>query len=79
MSWNYRILKDDVTDPNWVSYSVIEAYYDDEGHVMSYCPASIKGWEDLDDLIGTIELINKIRKHGEPVLVLSELNKEWSK
>jgi hypothetical protein len=46
-------------------HHIVEVYYDGD-RPSSWCPGSLDGWEDYDDLIGTIELM-RMAKY-KPVL-----------
>jgi hypothetical protein len=58
MSWNYRILSEG--DGDHRVYFVAEVYYDKEGNPKNWSERDfnpLKGWDDQDELRGTIEQI----------------------
>ncbi|QRY51706.1 hypothetical protein [Mycolicibacterium septicum] len=59
MSWNYRVVVEDLGE-HGTAYSIREVYYDDDGKPRAWSgqdfnPVSM--WEELDDLKGTVKLL----------------------
>lgn len=78
MSWNYRILAEVVGD--YTEYYVAEVYYDKDGNPKAWSDReefnALRGWEDLEDLRGTIQQIQAAL--DKPVLrVMGEKLVEW--
>lgn len=56
MSWNYRIVTETVNSVNL--YWIAEVYYDKNGNPDSCSGREfnvLSDWDDIDDLIGTVE------------------------
>jgi hypothetical protein len=68
MKWNYRVAVNVDDD----CYDLIECYYNTNGDIISWCAASVSGWENKEDIKGTLELMLKAFDK-EPV----KLEDEW--
>lgn len=56
MSWNYRVSTKTVDGV--VLYGVVEVYYDSDGNANGWTDfVDPNGWEDIDDLKGTLSLM----------------------
>lgn len=82
MSWNYRIgtkmmHPSNAKFPTWREFLIIECYYDASGEIANgYAePNILSGWDSLDDLKGTIELLNKMEG---PILDLDNFPNIWN-
>ena len=76
--WNYRILSEVVGDHT--EYFVAEVYYNDAGETRAWSERDfnpISGWDDLEDLKGTIKQVQDALE--KPVLrVMGNKLVEWS-
>ena len=61
MTWNYRVLREECADMDF--FKIIEVYY---GDGLSWCDASIDGWNSPDELKGTLEKM--LEAFDKPVL-----------
>ena len=90
MSWNYRIgtrnfsYKNTFPDNPKLSehederlFSIIEVYYDKDGRPKGYGDNGkvLNDWEDLSDLIGTIDLVKLALE--KPIIDLDNFPNEW--
>lgn len=53
MKWGYRILK--TYDEETISYSMVEAYYDEDDKIVDYTSASVEEWDSVDSLQSTLK------------------------
>lgn len=70
MSWNYRVVAEDLGE-HGTAYSIREVYYDKDGKPkgstgQGHNPTSM--WGDLEDLKGTVKLLQGA--FGKPVLTV---------
>jgi hypothetical protein len=92
MSWNYRICthvfsykKTFVNNEKLASiedqrlFSIEEVYYDENGKPHSHTKGKnpLGNWEDLSDLIGTVDLIKLAL--SKPIIDLDNFPNEWKK
>jgi len=90
MSWNYRICthvfsyKKAFANNSKLSenkdqrlFSIEEVYYDEDGkpHMHTSSKNTLGNWDDLDDLIGTIDLIKEAL--SKPIIDLDNFPKEY--
>lgn len=69
MTWNYRVLREN--HGSWGDYyKIVEAYYTGD-EVTGWCDASVDGWDDYDDLKGTISKMQEAFE--KPTLIKEEL------
>lgn len=57
MSWNYRVCR--YTTQGVVLVSLVEVYYNAAGEPESYGLASVTDWETVEDLRGTVALMQE--------------------
>lgn len=82
MSWNYRIGTKIVGNtpvyPNgWREFLVIECYYED-GVPVSYCERNpVGGWEDINDLLGTIHKVYEMVGRNQSIIDLDNFPNEF--
>lgn len=89
MSWNYRIgvkrfsYKETFPDnpKMWDNgdhnlFSIIEVFYDEDGNPEGYGESDpTKNWENIEDLVGTMDLI--LLAKNKPILDLDNWPNEW--
>lgn len=90
MSWNYRIgthlfsYKEVFVDNPKLAkrkdqrlFSIIEVYYDKDGNPDVYIKDTkpLKDWEDLSDLIGTMDLVKLAI--DKPIIDIDNFPNEW--
>lgn len=69
MTWNYRVAKKNAVDydgSNITLYGLIGVYYNEQGEPYGWSDfIDPNGWDDIDDLKGTLELM--LRDFDKPV------------
>lgn len=80
MSWNYRIIRDDVhyeDDLGEDEFAIHECYYDKGGNIKAVSRRPVQIWMDhANDLDVLVQLIGAFEK---PTLSMRELNERFKK
>jgi hypothetical protein len=71
-SWNYRVVRYAVQGVDL--FGIVEVYYS-AGEPTGYAPASVEGWETVDDLQGTVARMAEAL--AKPVLDVSPDQVPW--
>lgn len=85
MSWDYRVGTKMISTENtpqypngWRKFFVFECYYNEYGIPDAYCKREpLSGWDNLSDLIGTVEKIHEMISKNKPVIDLDNFPNEF--